>query len=265
MFAWILVAMVAWAESVGGTADMLTYPLGPGDEVRLEVVGEPEMSGLFRVNSNGTIDVPYAGTIAVTDLTVDQATSAVLGQLARTVLLRPQIVLTVEAFNSRRVEVSGGVVKPGTYSLQKGRTRVSEMLTRAEGLAELSAPRAQIYREIGGVRTPIDVNLEAIYNGDPMADMEVRAGDQLYVPPVESVYVDGQVGKPGAYAYRDGMTLSQAVAQAGSALNTARLPGVYIMRGSEKIAVNLKRVQRGDEADVSLRPSDRVFVPESAF
>jgi protein involved in polysaccharide export with SLBB domain len=142
---------------------------------------------------------------------------------------------------------------------------VSDMLVRAGGLLEASAPRAFIVRQVAGESTKIPVDLERLNAGDASADIELRAGDRLYVPPVESVFVDGQVGKPGAIAYRDGMTVTQAIAQAGSTLGTARKAGVYIMRGEERIAVNLKRILSGEEADVALRPSDRVYIPESVF
>jgi polysaccharide export outer membrane protein len=247
------------------SADVLTYPLGPGDEIRLEVVGQQDMSGVFRISADGKVTVPMVGDIDVSQMTLDEATTRIRNELARTVLVKPQVILKVEAFNSRRIDVSGGVVKPGTYSLQKAHTRVSEILPRAGGLADASAPTAQIYREVAGQRTSIPVDLDAIYKGDPDADLEVRAGDQLYVPPVQSIFVDGQVQKPGAIAYRDGMTLTQAITQAGSALGTARLSGVYVRRGTEKIPVNLKRVQHGDDADIALQPSDIIVVPESVF
>ena len=152
-----------------------------------------------------------------------------------------------------------------TYWLDQGRTTVSQMIVRAGGLSDPTAPRAIVFRDVGGMPTPIPIDLDRINVGDVTADIELRAGDRLYVPPVESVYVEGQVSKPGAIAYRDGMTVTQAIAQGGGALGTARRAGVYIMRGGEKIPVNLKRIQAGEDADIVLRPSDHVYIPESAF
>jgi protein involved in polysaccharide export with SLBB domain len=113
------------------------------------------------------------------------------------------------------------------------------------------------------VREVIQVDLERINKGDQLADVVLRAGDHLYVPQVEQVFVDGQVQKPGAIAWRDGMTLTEAVVQAGSTLGTARKAGVFIMRGEERIDVNLKRIEQAKEADIALKPSDRIVVPES--
>ncbi len=259
---WIAFAAHA-AESL--SADVLTYPIGAGDEIRVSVVGELDMSGIFRVGPDGAIEIPYGGRVPVEGLTVDEATRAITGHLAKNVLARPQVVLDVETYSSRTVNVTGGVVKPASYAFEKGHTTVSDLLVRAGGLSDASATRASISRDVAGERKLIPVDLERINAGDPTADIELRAGDSLYVPPVESVFVDGQVQKPGAISYRDGMTVTQAITQAGSTLGTARKTAAYIMRGTERLPVNLKRIQNGEEADVVLRPSDRVYIPESAF
>lgn len=247
------------------SADVLAYPIGAGDVVRVEVVGEESMSGSFRVGGDGAIEIPYAGRIAVAGLTVDEATKAITGWLAKSVLARPQVVLDVETYASRKVDVGGIVAKPDTYALEKGRTTVSDLIVRAGGLNDPSAPRAIIFRDVAGERIVIEVDLERLNAGDLTADVELKAGDHLHVPPVESVFVDGQAGKPGAISYRDGMTVTQAIAQAGGTLSTARKTAVYIVRGNERLPVNLKKIQNGEEADIVLRPSDRIYIPESAF
>jgi polysaccharide export outer membrane protein len=264
MLSWAWLVLAAFATETPA-ADVLAYPIGSGDELQIQVVGEPDMSGTLRVALDGTLEIPYAGKIGVAGLTIGEATQVITEHLGRKVLAHPQVVISVETYASRKIDVSGGVAKPATYALEKARTMVSDMLVRAGGLLEASAPRAFIVRQVAGESTKIPVDLERLNAGDASADIELRAGDRLYVPPVESVFVDGQVGKPGAIAYRDGMTVTQAIAQAGSTLGTARKAGVYIMRGEERIAVNLKRILSGEEADVALRPSDRVYIPESVF
>ncbi|MES2638239.1 MAG: polysaccharide biosynthesis/export family protein [Myxococcota bacterium] len=260
----LLMAFAAHAAA-SPSADVLSYSLGPGDELRLDVVGEADMSGVFGVGPDGAIDIPLGGRVPVAGLTVDEAKRAITAHLADHVLVRPQVVLNIEKYGSRTVNVTGGVVKPESYAFEKERTTVSDVLVRAGGLTDASATRAWIMRDVAGVTNKIPVDLERINAGDAAADIELHAGDRLYIPQVESVFVDGQVQKPGAISYRDGMTITQAITQAGSTLGTARKTAAYIMRGSERIPVNLKRIQSGEEADIVLRPSDRVYIPESAF
>ena len=268
LFALVLAARAADAAGPFEvpTADVLSYPIGAGDVVHIDVVGEAEMTGDYRVGSDGAVELPYGGRVVVAGLTVDEARKAVTLQLSQKVFARPpQVVLDVASYASRKIDVSGIVAKPDTYALDKGRTTVSDVLVRAGGLTDGTAAKAVIYRDVAGARTTIEVDLERLNAGDMSADKEVIAGDHVYVPPVESVFVDGQVQKPGAIAYRDGMTVTQAITQAGSTLGTARKVAAYIMRGSERIPVNLKRILSGEEADIVLRPSDRVYIPESVF
>lgn len=266
---WILLQGPAHAGDAGvGTGverPELSYPLGPGDDLAIEVIGEPAMSGTFRVGKDGAINLPYAGTISVAQLTAEDARRAITAHLAQTVLRRPQVNLTIARAGSREVEVSGAVAHPGTYPLRGATVTVRDMILLVGGLGDLSSPRAEVHRDLEGVRSIVPVDLERVYNGDPSADIVLLPGDRLYVPPAEAVYVDGQVGKPGAIAYRDGMTLMQAIAQAGSTLGTARTSAVYILRGDEKIPVNVKKIQRGDATDLPLRPRDRIYVPLSVF
>ncbi len=262
----LLVPWSAWAEETGDAARAdLSYPLGPGDDLAIEVVGEPAMSGTFRVGMDGAVTLPYAGVIPVAGMTAEAARQAVTAHLGQTVLRRPQVNLSIARAGSREIEVSGAVARPGAYPLRGATVTVRDMILSAGGLGDLSSPRAEVHRDVAGARSIVVVDLERIYNGEPAADVTLLPGDRVYVPPAEAVYVDGQVGKPGAIAYRDGMTLMQAIAQAGSTLGTARTSAVYIVRGNEKIPVNVKKIQRGDATDLPLRPRDRIYVPQSVF
>jgi polysaccharide export outer membrane protein len=265
MWLWLWLAIAARADELPA-ADILAYRFGPGDEIDVEVVGETDMSGVRRVAGNGTIEIPNnPGQIAVSGLTLDEATQVITEQLGRNVLAHPQVAITVKTFASRKVIVNGGVANPASYSLEKDHTMVSDMLVRAGGLVDASAPTAKVFRDVAGERMVYDVDMEKLNAGDPTADKELYAGDTLYIPPVESVFVDGQVQKPGAIAYRDGMTITQAIAQGGGMLSTAAQRRTYIMRGEERIPVNLKRVLSGADADIALRPSDSIHIPESVF
>ncbi len=266
---WTLLHGLAQAGEAGAASDParaeLSYPLGPGDDLAIEVVGEPAMSGTFRVGKEGAVNLPYAGAIVVANLTAEDARRAITEHLGRTVLRRPQVNLVIARAGSREIEVSGAVAHPGAYPLRGATVTVRDMILLAGGLGDLSSPRAEVHRDVEGARNIVPVDLERVYNGDPNADIVLLPGDRVYVPPAEAVYVDGQVGKPGALAYRDGMTLMQAIAQAGSTLGTARTSAVYIVRGEEKIPVNVKKIQRGDAVDLPLRPRDRIYVPLSVF
>ena len=52
----------AWAEVPGV---LQKYAISPGDMLTIQVFGEPEMSGDYRVGPFGTIVLPLIGTVEV--------------------------------------------------------------------------------------------------------------------------------------------------------------------------------------------------------
>lgn len=262
-----LLVGVAHAEEVGTpTVDVLTYELGPGDVLDITVVGEEDMTGESRVAADGTVDLPHAGVVTVSGLTLDAALHRIESHLLSSgYLVRPQVLLTLKKAVSKRVEVTGGVVKPGIVTLERGRTTVSNLLVLAGGLVDPSTARADIWRDGASGRAVIPVDLEAIARGDASKDLEIQPGDYFVVPQPQQIFVDGQVQKPGGYPYRDGMTLTQAITAAGGATGLARMTAVQVRRGADQAVINVKRVMRGVESDYVLRPGDQVYVPESVF
>lgn len=82
------------------------------------------------------------------------------------------------------------------------------------------------------------------------------------------VSVIGQVKRPGRYAYRSGMTLIEAIAEAGGTTDSAVLASMKVTRlveGRELSAdVPFKEITQGRVTDFALQAGDIVFVAESA-
>jgi polysaccharide export outer membrane protein len=78
------------------------------------------------------------------------------------------------------------------------------------------------------------------------------------------VFFVGRVARPGVYPIKAGTPLLQALTLAGGYSDGADLPAAYIIRGEEKIPVDLRRlVQEGDlSINVPLKTEDTVVVPE---
>lgn len=84
------------------------------------------------------------------------------------------------------------------------------------------------------------------------------------------IYVGGEVNSPGMSGYRGGLTLVQAVMNAGGFTDRARLTEVVLIRKQDDgspvgTKVNVKDILRKArfDQDVALAPSDIVFVPRS--
>lgn len=119
----------------------------------------------------------------------------------------------------------------------------------------------------------ITVNLnELLETGDLANNILLQAGDIVSVPHAGIVYVLGAVGKPGGFVVsndRTQLTTLKVLSLAGGMTHTAKSDRAVIIRKDtqgqqHEVAVDLNKVLKRETEDVQLRPSDILYVPESA-
>jgi protein involved in polysaccharide export with SLBB domain len=103
---------------------------------------------------------------------------------------------------------------------------------------------------------------------DRLKDPEVVVTIQKFSD--KTVFVGGEVGKPGTIEYRKGMTPLQAVIAAGGFLPTGRLDSVILVRGTDSperyVARTLdleQTIADGTREPLFLAPHDVIFVPRT--
>jgi polysaccharide export outer membrane protein len=83
----------------------------------------------------------------------------------------------------------------------------------------------------------------------------------------KKVFVFGEVSKPGAYTFEEGMTIIHAVSAAGGFIKSASKNSINVTRvldGREvKVPVRVEDIVTGQEKNFALQPGDIIFVPES--
>jgi polysaccharide export outer membrane protein len=264
LFAGVLgVTVPALAAPADAVADADTvYRVGPGDSLRIKVVGEEDLTGDFLVDEGGRLDLPMVGVLPADGLTPTQIGTRLTRRLEKDFLVDPQVSVQVENFASRPVQVLGAVREPGTYYLE-GPTRLMEILAQVGGvLDEKSSQEVRVRR--ADDREPVVVDLEALMlTGD--GDVMLSSGDVVHVLEGKVIYVNGQVGKPGSVSWKGGITVTRALALAGGAKATANLRKAYLLRDGQPLRLNLKRIFRGKDPDPVLRPGDQLLVGESAL
>jgi protein involved in polysaccharide export with SLBB domain len=79
----------------------------------------------------------------------------------------------------------------------------------------------------------------------------------------------GQVAKPGTFPYTPGLTLIQALSQAGGLTGIANLDRVNLTRrtgsGSRTVVISISSIMEGRAPDIPLQSGDRIFVHERLF
>jgi polysaccharide biosynthesis/export protein len=270
-------------ETSGGEA----YVLGGGDVLRITVLNEPDLSGSFQVSSIGNISYPFLGTLTVKGLTVEELNQYLVLKLAQDYLVNPVVTVSVESYQSKKVFVQGEVAKPGVYFL-KERTGVLNLLLESGGTTKDASEEIVILRSggkgSGAVSAEefeqIRINLKELLSGDQSQNVQVLNGDILYVANASGgqfrtegrfVNIMGEVKKPGNYDYRLGLTVLNAILEAGGFTEYAAKNKVKVIKKvGDKQKVLVARlddlVKSGSLAeDMLLDPGDLVVVPQSLF
>ncbi|MFO1422310.1 MAG: polysaccharide biosynthesis/export family protein [Candidatus Competibacteraceae bacterium] len=157
------------------------YRIGPGDLLKIEVFGVPDLSRSVRVNASGQIFLPLIGMIQAGDLTADQLAAEIAARLAKEYLQNPQVTIFIEEFTSQRVTVTGAVKTPNVFPL-KGRTTLLQVVAQAGGptsVASLGAVKV-LRPEPNGSRKVLEYDFAAIRAGDA-PDPEIRGEDVVQV------------------------------------------------------------------------------------
>lgn len=96
------------------------YRLGLGDKLRVNIYGEPQLSGEFQVSGTGVVSMPLIGEVKAVGLTAHQLEEALTRRYAAGYLNSPRIA--VEVFTFRPFSILGEVSHPGQYPSNEGLT-----------------------------------------------------------------------------------------------------------------------------------------------
>jgi polysaccharide export outer membrane protein len=155
--------------------------LGAGDVFEVRVFEEPDLSGAYRVSSDGGIDFPLCGRVTVGGLSANEAAAAIKACLAPRYLKNPQVSVFIREFNSRKVFVFGEVQKPGTFTYEDNMS-VVQAVTLAGGFTRLAAKNScTVTRVIDGQEKRIKVPVEDVGAGRA-PNFLLQPGDILFVP-----------------------------------------------------------------------------------
>ncbi len=266
-------------------ADARQARLGPGDQIRVDVVDLPELAEReAAIGADGALSLPHVGRLRAEGLTAGELEEQIELKLSE-VMYDPQAAVSVIESASRPVYVLGAVGEPGALQM-RGDMRLLEALSLAGGLGEDSGHALTVTRRldhgvldhpdaavdaVGGFST-VEIPLAPLVTSqDPRSNLTLMPDDVVSVREADLVYVVGQVERAGGFVLkeRERVTTLKALALAGGLRPHAAVKRAKILRRenkdteAEEVPVDLKAILEGSAEDIPLSPEDVLFIPKS--
>lgn len=155
--------------------------LGIGDVLEIRVYEEKNISGLYRIEADGSFTFPLVGAIKAVNLTPSELGRNLKSLLKDGYLRDPQVNVFVKEFNSKKIFVLGEVTKPGTFKYEENMT-IIQAITLAGGLKQLAAEeRIVLTRRSQDKEEKFVVPFESIGLGKEK-NILLQPGDIIFVP-----------------------------------------------------------------------------------
>lgn len=226
------------------------YVLGPDDELLVTVSGYQETNLKTPVQPEGAIFIPQVGSINVSGLSIEAATSRIKDRMSQTAYpsLRSnlsKLVVSLGKIKSIRITIIGAF-KSGNYT-------VSSLSTVFNSLYLCGGPGAiNTYRDIelirnGRVYQKIDI-YQFLTRGDQKGNVLLKEGDVINFPVYKKqVTIAGQVKRPGIFELREGENFDNLLFFAGGYTVTAFKATVKV----KQVTDTERRIKDLSKAEIS--------------
>jgi len=231
------------------------YPIGPGDEVIIQVWGDNQYTHSAIINREATISVPDIGQVVLNGLTLVQAKRLITDRLAMVYsgirARRPSTFVDVTLGKLRTIQVFilGDVVRPGGYTISSVSTVLNALYNAGGPTARGSLRSVRIIRH-DSVFKKVDL-YGYILTGSRAEDVRLQSGDVVFVPPIGRVVaVVGEVHRPAIYELTAGEGFQDLLRLSGGVSTTAVVDRALIDRivpfadrdslsGQDRVALDL--------------------------
>jgi polysaccharide biosynthesis/export protein len=170
-------ATVATAPGVEAPAD---FVIGPEDVLSIVFWHDKDMTTQVTVRPDGKISLPLLDEVQAAGLT-PASLRARLIEDSKKFFGNPNVTVVVQAINSRKVFITGQVVKPGPYVIAAP-TTVLQLIAMAGGLKDFAdSKHITIVRKELGRTSSFQFNYKEIRKSLKQ-NIELKPGDTVVVP-----------------------------------------------------------------------------------
>lgn len=213
--------------------NVLALPLSPGDRLEVSIPNETYFAGIYEVNQDGNLEIPYLGLLPVAGLEAE----AVQQKLAQALVAQKffparglQLTVQMVQWAPVQVAVAGEVFQPGRILINDPNDTNTVTTLPADsrpitGNYPLRRYLTVALRAAGGVLPTADVtqvqlrrqnqvqifDLSGIFQGTPIVDVPLIAGDQIIVPRGDRLQPElmrpSQITPPGIKVFVSNLTV----------------------------------------------------------
>jgi polysaccharide export outer membrane protein len=232
-----------------------SFKMGIDYAISVRFTHAPELNIDEKVRPDGTISLPYVGSLHVLGKTVEELSKEIRGKYGK-ILQNPDLYVTVPDYRTSIKEL-----KTDLHTAPRGLSRL--VTVRPDGF--VTFPMIGDIKVAG--RLFPEVNKEMNEKYDKIMEglhvdlfLEKHSGAKLYVL--------GQVTRPGVYDIPKPLTVEQALSMAGSYTPGAQLDNIIIVRKNKDkmIATRIDFasgfLKNEKYAFFYLQPDDIVYVPK---
>jgi len=190
-FVCALLAGSLWGQAAGAAAPAAppneahddTFVIGPADVLAINVWKEPDVSRSTTVRSDGKISLPLVGELQAAGKTPRQLEQELREKL-KTFISEPEVTVIVQEIKSRKFNVMGMVVRPGSFPLT-GSTTVLDAIALAGGFRDFAKQKSIYVLRPGpnGEKARLPFNYKDVIKGKNIEqNVQLQAGDTIVVP-----------------------------------------------------------------------------------
>lgn len=224
-----LIFLATIAIAVTNVQPLAALPLSPGDRIRLLIPEGELFNGVYEVNTDGTISIPYLAPLPVVGLEISTIQELIKTQLITKKYFQPQflqISVVPLALAPVAVNVSGETFQTGRVLINNRSAEVrAQQLTQSSGDYAPDRFLTSALRGAGGVMPTADitkisiirqnkkltVDLTGIFTGEPVEDIPLIAGDTIIVPKRDTIdpriVRPSQITPPGIVIFLSNLTI----------------------------------------------------------
>lgn len=253
--------------------------LMPGFQLSITVavngIDEKELCGTFTLDPGGNLKLTVGGEpmdqLPLSGVTCETACARIRDHIRRFFASPPEVLMRIAHIPRIKVTVQGATFVNGSIELPQG-AKLSDAMaaTSYQTGADLSQVIIKRTQTGGKVQTLIaDFGKTLEGTEDQFSNPKLEHGDIISLslkPVVEiqpTIAIIGEARKVGAVFYKKGMTVRDALAEAGP-LDSADLPKMSIRRLKSNTVLKVDGVQAMANVateNVKLEPDDTLFIP----